>query len=511
MFLGYNNHIIYKKPMKNNIYKACSIMILALLAVSYADTSLASPPPALTLSNSGSSVQVVVSNADSNATVMFYYPTGGTSSTNTSVNIGQTNASGYLSTSINTGSYGLVTGNPVFVSVNGIQSANLAWPSSSNVAPAALVLSQSTATVTIGQSITVNASNITGTLSIPGNTNPSVASVSINGNSIIINGSSSGNAIITVCASQSGCSSLNVTVQPSYLGSSGVYLNPSSISFNVGQSQTISITGYASGPYYVSQNSGSNYVSATISGSNIILTGLATGSSNVTVCANSGQCGSVFANISGNNNTTGNNTTTVSNQAPVLSSVTISSSAGSNSFIGTGNIISFNLLANQSINNPVLTIGGKQISTNGSGNGPYTASYSVTGTESIPIPVAITLANSSGQTGQAYLWLSNYSSAAPANTTTAVSSATTVAPTVSGGSHSFTRYLYMGMTLQGVSDPDVTALQNRLKADGLYSAAVTGYFGPYTKSTLEAYQTKHSLSAIGVVGPSTRDLLNRGI
>jgi peptidoglycan hydrolase-like protein with peptidoglycan-binding domain len=69
----------------------------------------------------------------------------------------------------------------------------------------------------------------------------------------------------------------------------------------------------------------------------------------------------------------------------------------------------------------------------------------------------------------------------------------------------------MGMTTQGVSDPDVTALQNRLKADGLYSTAVTGYFGPYTKSAVEAYQKKHSLSAIGVVGPSTRDLLNRGI
>jgi len=490
--------------MKTNMYKICSVMVLALAAFSYVDKALASAPPMLTLSNNGSSVQIVVSNADANAPVTFYYPVGGNSSANASVNIGQTNGSGYLSTSINAGSYSLTTGNPVYVSVDGIQSANLAWPSLSNAAPAALVLSQSTVTLTIGQSVTVNTSNVTGTLSNPGNTNPSVVNVTLNGNSITINGSSAGNAVVTICASQSGCSGINVTVQPSYLDTSGVFLSPSNLSFAVGQSQTVSITGYASGPYYVSQNSGSNYVSTTVSGSNVVLTGIAAGSSNITVCATSGQCGSVFASVSGN--AAGNTTTATSNQPPVLSSVTITSNAGNNTFIGSGNIISFNLLANQTINSPVLSVAGKQISTNGSGSGPYTASYSVTGNESVPIPVAVTLTNPSGRTGQTYLWLSNYSSASPS-----ASSPVPAASTAPVGAYSFTHYLYMGMTPQGVSNPDVAALQNRLKTDGLYSATATGYFGPYTKSALEAYQAKHGLSAVGVVGPSTRNLLNQGI
>jgi peptidoglycan hydrolase-like protein with peptidoglycan-binding domain len=67
------------------------------------------------------------------------------------------------------------------------------------------------------------------------------------------------------------------------------------------------------------------------------------------------------------------------------------------------------------------------------------------------------------------------------------------------------------MTKLGISDSDVTALQQRLKADGFYSGPITGYFGPMTKTALETYQTKHGLSAIGVVGPGTRNLLNQGI
>ena len=78
-------------------------------------------------------------------------------------------------------------------------------------------------------------------------------------------------------------------------------------------------------------------------------------------------------------------------------------------------------------------------------------------------------------------------------------------------SGTFTRYLYSGMTALGVSDPDVKTLQERLKSDGVYSGPVTGYFGPLTKTAVEAYQKKNGLSTLGVVGPSTRALLNKGI
>lgn len=507
------------------IFTACvSILINATV-------SMASPPPVLTLSNNGTSVQVIVTGADPNAAVKFFYPTAGQSTGSSrlysSVNIGQTDAYGNLTTSVNAGSYGLVTGNPVYVSVDGIQSANLAWPSLSNAAPATMVLSQTAVTLTIGQSVTVNANNVTGTLSIPGNTNPSIANVTLNGNSIILNGLSAGNAVITVCASGSGCSSLNVTVQPSYLGTSGVILVPNNFSISAGQSQTVSISGYASGPYYVSNNTGSNYVSAAVNGNNLILTGLAAGSSNITVCASSGQCANEFVTISAGSASpvpAGNTTTVISNQPPVVSSLNVSSNGANGSFVGTGNTITLTMNANQSVLSPTISIGGTVISASGSGNGPYVASYSMTGRETMPMPVSVSLTNLSGQSSQAYIWIGNSAASAPApvNTAAVVNAVTnavapvpaqTPAPAVPSAaeSYSFKRYLYMGMTASGVADPDVYALQQRLKADGAYSGPITGYFGPQTKAGVVAYQNKHGLTPLGVVGPSTRALLNQGI
>jgi hypothetical protein len=164
-----------------------------------------------------------------------------------------------------------------------------------------------------------------------------------------------------------------------------------------------------------------------------------------------------------------------------------------------GDALTLTFNFNQAIATPTVTINGSQMAVYGSNTGPYTAIYTMTGNEASPLSVAISFTNTNGATGHASFTIGG-------STTPSASTASS-----GSGSYSFTRYLYMGMTSQGVSDPDVTALQNRLKTDGLYSAAVTGYFGPYTKSALESYQTKHGLSAIGVVGPSTRDFLNRGI
>ena len=69
----------------------------------------------------------------------------------------------------------------------------------------------------------------------------------------------------------------------------------------------------------------------------------------------------------------------------------------------------------------------------------------------------------------------------------------------------------MGMNNIGQSDPNVVALQKRLTKDGLLFGAATGYFGPATKAAVIAYQKKHGLSPLGVIGPATRNLLNQGI
>lgn len=57
---------------------------------------------------------------------------------------------------------------------------------------------------------------------------------------------------------------------------------------------------------------------------------------------------------------------------------------------------------------------------------------------------------------------------------------------------------------------DVTALQNRLTREGVYSGPITGYFGQLTEAGVKAYQAKMGISNTGNVGPQTMAALNNG-
>jgi len=60
----------------------------------------------------------------------------------------------------------------------------------------------------------------------------------------------------------------------------------------------------------------------------------------------------------------------------------------------------------------------------------------------------------------------------------------------------------------GDSNSDVTELQTRLTAEGVYTGPITGTFGPLTLKAVKAYQTKKGLPQTGFVGPMTREALN---
>ncbi len=68
---------------------------------------------------------------------------------------------------------------------------------------------------------------------------------------------------------------------------------------------------------------------------------------------------------------------------------------------------------------------------------------------------------------------------------------------------SFTRSLGIGER-----GDDVTELQNKLVAEGIYSGPVTGYFGPLTAEAVKLFQAKYGISQVGLVGPQTRQKLN---
>lgn len=60
----------------------------------------------------------------------------------------------------------------------------------------------------------------------------------------------------------------------------------------------------------------------------------------------------------------------------------------------------------------------------------------------------------------------------------------------------------------GSRGDDVTELQNRLTAEGVYSGPITGYFGSLTAQGVKNFQKKYGISQVGLVGPQTRAKLN---
>lgn len=63
----------------------------------------------------------------------------------------------------------------------------------------------------------------------------------------------------------------------------------------------------------------------------------------------------------------------------------------------------------------------------------------------------------------------------------------------------------------GSRGDDVTELQNRLTAEGVYTGPITGYFGSLTAKGVKNFQKKYGISQVGVVGPQTRAKLNSGV
>jgi len=86
--------------------------------------------------------------------------------------------------------------------------------------------------------------------------------------------------------------------------------------------------------------------------------------------------------------------------------------------------------------------------------------------------------------------------------TQATSGGTTTSP---ASSYQFNNFLGVGS-----SGADVTALQQRLTADELYTGPITGYYGTLTEAAVEKYQAAHDIDVKGYVGPGTRAALNEG-
>ena len=510
-------------------YIKTTIIIFAFVILLSAKSVLAASTPQLSLTNGASTVNISVTGADPNATVNFFFPNSSTNSSNnityTSIDIGQTDSSGSFSVSVAPNSYGLNGGVSVYVGVDNMNSVTTSWPASNNstVQNGSLSLSQQTATMVNGQTTNIFSMNTSNTLSVQGNSNPSIASAyyQSSNNSVVITGQNVGSTTVSICAGTAGCSSVSISV---IAPTQTITFSQSTVYLTMGNSaQTISVYGPGSG--FSVSNSNQNILSTSVSGTNISLQGLALGQTSITVCASGWICGSLPVNIvspgtsvpyqvnappSANSNFS---------QKPELTSFSMTSNDVMNLFFGANSTLTITFGVNQTVNNVQVSIAGQQAAVGQGSDGTYSASYRITGNETMPLPVVISYTNPSGLIGQNYFWIGNSatlptsssastpSSSCPAGLTCTPSNTTVT----TSGLGTFTSYLYSGMTASGVSDPEVVALQQRLKTDGYFTGAVTGYFGPLTKSSLEKYQKANGLSPVGVVGPGTRVLLNKGI
>jgi hypothetical protein len=504
-----------KKIFKNNGYMSTIMIATVIFTGLLTNQVSAANIPNLAITNGTSSVKIDITGADQNATVMFNYPniysTNQTTTSYTSIDIGHTDSNGSFSVAVAPNSYGLSGGVSVYVSVDGASSSKISWPATSSASSQAGALSLSKQKVNLvqGQSVNVFADNTANALVVAGNSNPNIVSTSIktDSNSVLLTGLNIGISTVSICASSVGCGTVNVSVQSP---TQKVTFNQSQAYVVVGQpTQTIGI--YGPGSYNSLTNTNKDIVSASVDGTNLVLHGLAVGQSTVSVCATGYLCGSIVVNSLSSGSAIPTQNTVLApvssgfNQPPQLSSISMSSNNVLGLFFGTGSTISINFGTNETVTNVIVKIGGYQTAANQGTDGLYYATYKATGNDELPLPVVISFTNLKGVVGQYYLWMGN-SSKSPAGATASVATSGS-----SSSSGAFTRYLYSGMTDVGSSDSEVAALQQRLKSDSVYAGPITGYFGPQTKQGVQAYQKKHGLDAIGVVGPSTRELLNKGV
>ena len=260
-------------------------------------------------------VQISVSNAQPYSQINLSYRQ--TSSLWTTVNnIGQIDGSGYFTQVVSMPSDGSSNQVQLYVTVGGQQSSTISiYPGSGGTggcgyygcSVGGLTINPSSLNLSVGQSASANISIgsyiYSGSYYIASNSNSNVASASISGSAINVYGLASGNTTISVCSTGSTCSYLYVTVSGGSYYGGNIYFSPSSLTLTAGQNSNVSIynNNYNNNyNYYISSNSNPSVASAYVSGSSLYVSGLVSGSTNISVCQSSYfNCATLYVTVSG--------------------------------------------------------------------------------------------------------------------------------------------------------------------------------------------------------------------
>ena len=405
-----------------------------------------------------------------------------------------------------------------------------------------IYFSQSNPSVAVGQSSPVTVSGGTGTYYISSNSNSAIVAAYLSGSTLTLTGVAAGNSTITICSSSSACGSLTATV-----GSSSGYVsfNQTNPTITVGQTTNVSVSG--SSNYYISSNSPSGVVQASMNTNTLTLYGVLSGTANISVCsASNGGCSSLYVTVSqsGSNSSIYFSQSNPSVAVGQNSSVTVSGGSGtyyissnSNSSVATA-YVSGSLLSITGVaaGNSIITVCSSSsacntVSVTVTGSGTSSGTLGATQVLSVGQGINLMIAGGSGSyslssntgsvftsalTGGSVLTLRGIAAGASSVNVcdsngacltikvTVVSSSSGTEGSVTIGGFKFNNPLSLGS-----SGNDVTELQKKLSAEGVYSGSITGYFGAMTQAAVKRYQTKYGISPLGNVGPATREQLNK--
>jgi len=424
----------------------------------------------------------------------------------------------------------------------------------------ALTFNQNNVTVAYGQTVQVTVTGGTGVYNITNNANSGIMQAYMSGNTVSLNAVSySGTDAVTICSSDmSSCGIINASVGS--VSSTGITFSQTNPTLSIGQNDPVVVSGGSDTNYYISSNSNQSVVSATMTGSTLNLYGSSSGTATLSICSNAGGCGTTIVTV-GTAGSGGNLTLSQTSLAIVTgqaASITISGGALPYSIVSNSGTV-----VQTSLNSNILTVTGiasgttnltvcsgaggctnLYVSVNGSGS--VVTTPPVTNTGSIAISPIISVGQVlnmtlSGGTGSYYLSsvpatpftatlsgtnlslygvaqgalsinvCSSNATCVPLYVTVNASNGTTVTtppPTTTTGASGKDGYVFNNPLTLGATGNDVTELQKRLTAEGVYTGPITGYYGSLTMAAVEEYQSNHGLSTLGNVGPGTRAALN---
>ena len=166
-----------------------------------------------------------------------------------------------------------------------------------------LSFSQNNVNLYLGQSMSISIYSTTGSSSyyISNNSNSGFVTAGISGSTLTVYGQNNGSSTITVCQySTNACGNIFVNVG----GSSGygnIWFSQSSPTLTLGQNMYVTIYP-GNTTYYISNNSNSNVVTASISGNTLNLYAQNSGTATLSICQTgySGNCASLYVSTTGN-------------------------------------------------------------------------------------------------------------------------------------------------------------------------------------------------------------------